>query len=299
MNRTGTYAGYVWDGLASAPRVLDELRCLLGNHDDGRDGVAVGLCREHGRVGHAQATDVVDTQLGVDDGSRIGCRAHLARASVVVLAARVVPDQAPPVRVGGERVFVAVVDGRPVNGGAQLLQGLGVHQVVGQPQAPHQHVDVLLCGQVIGIDPGPDERIGASQPDGAPAPWPHVHRPHIHAHQVRGRLARAVHRLGVSAVRREAVEEKLHVSRVRGPCPVGSQKRGHLEAAGRGQRTGPMLHVLADRLVRQHPVVRHVQLKAQPASNVVLQIVAHPQVLHHRHAQRSQILCRPDAGQHE
>jgi len=105
--------------------------------------------------------------------------------------------------------------------------------------------------------------------------------------------------LGVSAVRREAVEEQLHVSRVRGPCLVGPQERGHLEATGRGQRAGPLLQVLADRFIRQHPVMRHVQLKAQSAGNVVLQIVAHPQVLHHRHAQRPQILCRPDAGQHE
>lgn len=60
-----------------------------------------------------------------------------------------------------------------------------------------------------------------------------------------------------------------------------------------------MLHVLTNSVKRQQSVIGDVQLKRQFAGHVVLQVVANAQVLHHRHAQRPQVLGRPDAGQHE
>lgn len=90
-----------FSSLAGAPRPADQVRALLGDHDDGRVRVTGRDLGHHRGVHHPEISHTVHSQLVIDDGHRILDRAHLARTGLVVLGTGVLPDGTLPVFLEG------------------------------------------------------------------------------------------------------------------------------------------------------------------------------------------------------
>lgn len=91
----------VLSSLAGTPRPADQVRALLGNHDDGGVRVAGRDLGHHGGVHHSEISHTVHPQLVVHDGHRVLDGAHLARTGLVVFGTGVLPDGTLPVFLEG------------------------------------------------------------------------------------------------------------------------------------------------------------------------------------------------------
>lgn len=298
-----------------SPVLFDHIRGLLADHDHRRVRVAADYGGHYGCVDHTQSVDAVHPEPRVDHRVRVAGRAHLARARRMVDSKRKVPERALPVRVTEQLVLLAPGHGREQRPGIVSAERGCVGHVERDPDALDEHAHVLRVGEIVGLDDGMRYRVGRPQPHPARAPRPQQQgqkRPRLGVRQ------RFVHRVvyGVPepgdladliAIRidRAGREVELHVRIVTRRVRVPGVDKCHALDAARRERTS-----LVDDVIERHgrggePGLferdRFVDDERQAAqAHVVLQVVAHLQVGHHRlDTHVAQVFGRPDAGHHE
>lgn len=106
------------------PVLLDHVGALLADHDGRCVCVAAHDGRHDGRVDDAQIADAVDAQARIDDGGRVGGRAHLAGAHRMVDGHGQVTDGTLPVQIVVEAVLPAAGYRDPVQTGIELAERL-------------------------------------------------------------------------------------------------------------------------------------------------------------------------------
>jgi hypothetical protein len=140
--------------LPSSRTSQDPLRSAAADHD-GRGIRGAGRdCRHDGRVGDAQPADVVDAQVGVHDGIRVG--PDLRGADGVPKAGRPGPCELQQILLAGIRTrnHLGFADGVERGLTTQLPRCLN--------RAP-DGAQVMVCSQMVALDDGSIAPIGARQ----------------------------------------------------------------------------------------------------------------------------------------
>lgn len=265
-------------------------------------------------VGDPQAAHAVDLEARVDDGGRVAGRTHFAGAAQVVNGVGHVHRLAAPVVVAHEDVVAAAGYGDAVELGAELAHGARVGDRDGRLDAAHHRLEVLGDGEVVGPDDGLVERVGGAQPEAAAAARPHDHREDGPRVGVLERLVDGVPQLVAEAEGglveriadvRAADEQQLDVGVVVAAGRVGARlQEGDGLGVGNGQRSAMVVGECNHRLQVEHALELEgdalVDGEYDAADRlVVLQVVAHAQILHDRYAQLLQMALGPDAAQHQ
>ena len=263
----------------------DQVGGPLGDRDRGRVGVPPRQGRHHRRVDHPQPGHAADPELGVEHAVPARVTAHRARADRVIQGHHAVPDVLEELGVGSH-----VRAGRQL-AGADLGHRPGRHELPDQLQPRGQRPAVSLVGQVAGVDGRAVPRVGAAQPD--PAPAGHVDQADQHRHRAPGRVGQAL----VLVRRREHVQLQvrgwqpgLGVSEAARFRHVAGQRAAVGQLPADQVRLVGLLPQAADLWRRpdngQHRVVDEVA--ADPAE-VGVDVNPH----------FDQVLGRADAGQHQ
>lgn len=109
-------------------------------------------------------------QPGIDDRGQIFDGSHFTRAAQVVHRDRYLPGRAFPVRVRIVRVLNATGERGVQHRGVYPSHRVGVQHALDDPHTGHDHVQVSLVREVIGIDQGMAERVRVGQPHATLAP---------------------------------------------------------------------------------------------------------------------------------
>lgn len=141
---------------------LDQIRRLLPDHDDRRARMTSHRPRKHASIRHAQPSDTMHLELGIDDAiPRVD--AHAGRAHGMVERLRRGAD------VRHELLLRDVVDVArgvvPVD--KVFLERLCLEDGAGELQAVDEGVDVVLRGEVVCVDERGVKGVGRGEGDGA------------------------------------------------------------------------------------------------------------------------------------
>lgn len=300
--------------IVARPVFFDHVCTLFADHDDGGVGIATDNSGHHRCVDHPEPFDAVHSEPGIDDGVGVSVWAHFARARRMVYGEGEVSQGALPVIVAEQLELLAARHGRQQRPGVVLAERGRVGNVEREPDALDEHLYVLAVREIVGLDHGVHQRVFVLQPQPAGALGPQQQRqqhPRLGVHQ---RLVhRVVHRVpqpgdlaDLIAVRvhRAGREVELNVREIaRRVRVLGVDERQSLDAAGR--QRAPLVHDVVHgdgrrgepRLFERDRVVDDEREPAE--ADVVLQVVAHFQVVDDLDAHFPEMVGRPDAGHHE